>query len=68
MQVRKLDAALVGTGSSFLLVCVGGFDHQEKTKPAGRLVGVQALLNRVTTPRPKMNRLLSHLPLISWNT
>lgn len=22
----------------------------------------------VTTPRPKMNRLLSHLPLISWNT
>jgi hypothetical protein len=22
----------------------------------------------VTTPRPKMNRLPSHLPLISWNT
>jgi hypothetical protein len=46
--VRKLDAALAATGSSFLLVCAGGFDHQEKTKPAGRLVGVQALLNRVT--------------------
>jgi hypothetical protein len=53
--VRKLDAALAATGSSFLLVCAGGFDHQEKTKPAGRLVRVQALLNRVNQIRLNPN-------------